>query len=49
MAEPSKVAEGTGLNAQGYRQIKIIVPARNQELRIARGVFPPPSCAITKV
>lgn len=40
MAGPSKVAEGTGLNAQAYRQIKIIVPAKNQELRITRGVSP---------
>ena len=42
-AEPSRVAEGAGLNAQWHRQtqITITVPARNQETaHHPRGMFP---------
>lgn len=41
MTEPSRVAEGVGLNAQEHRQIKIAIPAKNQETaRQPAGLFP---------
>ena len=51
-AEPSRVAEGAGLNAQWHRQtqITITVPARNQETaHHPAGHVPPPACAIGRV
>jgi len=41
MLAPSRVAEGAGLNAQGYRQMKFAVPARNQvTAHHPAGLFP---------
>lgn len=41
MAEPGRIAKGTGLNVQRYRQMKIAILARHRLLRIIlRGHFP---------